>query len=1260
MSSMLLILEKINSKDKDFRYMATSDLLNELQKETFRADGDMERRLGDAILVQLEDQSGDISGMAVKCVGHLVRKVSQARAEVVIKTLCERAITALPKGKNEQQRDMAMISLKTVVGEISGGNLAVSASNMIANKMLEGLTKEASNVISDSLDILAEVTQKFGNLLVAEHARIKATLVPLLDDARAPIRKRAMHCLAAMSVYMNDGLLDEVVSHLLQRLKEGQRTIKPDVLRSYVAAVGHVSRSVGYRFGKYLVEATALVVSYCEAAKEKEGDDELREHCLQAMEGFVLCCPTDARSHMSALIDAGLKFIKFDPNFADEDMDEDGAEEGGEEDEEQEEEEEEAYSDDEDVSWKVRRAAAKLISVVASQYPDAVAEVYKRTSGELINRFREREENVKGDVFAAYIVLARQVGNVSKRYRSEDPNNPVQLLHADVPAVVRSCAKQLKEKNPKTRMAVFGLLRELIGVAPVPVAQQLPLLVPGITAALSDSAAAAASSGLKVEALQFTRLALATSGAAAPPTKDLKQLTQAVLPCASERYYKVAAESLRVCEQVILVLRPRTGGTLAAVPGDLKDLVPKLFSALRGRLAAPDQDQEVKESSITGTATAVGQLADLLAPELPSVLQVLLDRLRNEITRLTAVRAFGTIAASPLPVDLGAAGVLEPVAGELTSFLRKALRPLRQAALMTMQALAVKCGNQLQASTLASFVEEASPLVNDSDLTLASAALSSLESVVTVQPGTVSVVAGKTVPHAMTLVRSPLLQGGALEQLQGFLKALVKSSEAAGGAVSFQSLLDELLASGRMAGAVTGGKTAQQSVAVCVAVLCSTAGPQHVQSTTDLLVKEVKTKAQDTTAQRLALLCLGEIGRRADLSGIPQVESTVSESLKADSEEIKGAASLALGGVACGNLGKFMPSLIRQISSAAKSSPKQQYLLLTALSEVITTCSEQTNLLLSQDDQAQVLSLLLGSAEGEEECRTVVAECLGRLSLLSPEKVLAELRQRISNPSPNMRAVAVSAIKSMVVERPHPVDAPLASCVVELLLAALADADRHVRRAAVVSLSAVVHGKPGLVASGGALGRLLPLLYAQTVIRADMVRTVDLGPFKHKIDDGLELRKAAFECLDILLDSPECRSQLEVPTFLAHLKSGLADHADVKAPSHLMVVKLCALDPAAVLGGVEGLVEPLEKTLLTRLKSDAVKQEVDRHEDMLRSCLRAVDALAHLPGIQACGPFQAFMRRVVLISPILERYKQVEKERAEAEGPVRVDAMDTS
>lgn len=42
-------------------------------------------------------------------------------------------------------------------------------------------------------------------------------------------------------------------------------------------------------------------------------------------------------------------------------------------------------------------------------------------------------------------------------------------------------------------------------------------------------------------------------------------------------------------------------------------------------------------------------------------------------------------AASPLPLDLVGAGVLEPCLAELTTFLRKALRPLRLAALVSLE-----------------------------------------------------------------------------------------------------------------------------------------------------------------------------------------------------------------------------------------------------------------------------------------------------------------------------------------------------------------------------------------------------------------------------------------------------------------------------------------------------------------------------------------------------------------------------------------------
>lgn len=53
-----------------------------------------------------------------------------------------------------------------------------------------------------------------------------------------------------------------------------------------------------------------------------------------------------------------------------------------------------------------------------------------------------------------------------------------------------------------------------------------------------------------------------------------------------------------------------------------------------------------------------------------------------------------------------------------------------------------------------------------------------------------------------------------------------------------------------------------------------------------------------------------------------------------------------------------------------------------------------------------------------------------------------------------------------------------------------------------------------------------------------------MGPFKHTVDDGLDLRKAAFECMYTLLDS--CLDRIDIFTFLNHVEDGLKDHYDIK------------------------------------------------------------------------------------------------------------------
>lgn len=93
-----------------------------------------------------------------------------------------------------------------------------------------------------------------------------------------------------------------------------------------------------------------------------------------------------------------------------------------------------------------------------------------------------------------------------------------------------------------------------------------------------------------------------------------------------------------------------------------------------------------------------------------------------------------------------------------------------------------------------------------------------------------------------------------------------------------------------------------------------------------------------------------------------------------------------------------------------------------------------------------------------------------------------------------------------------------------------------------------------------------------------------------QVDDGLELRKAAFECMDLLLDA--CPKQLDTSEFTQHLLDGLADDADIRLLSHPMLSKLCSMAETEVVSKLDKFVEPLQKTLSEKMKNDAVKHEV--------------------------------------------------------------------
>ena len=70
----------------------------------------------------------------------------------------------------------------------------------------------------------------------------------------------------------------------------------------------------------------------------------------------------------------------------------------------------------------------------------------------------------------------------------------------------------------------------------------------------------------------------------------------------------------------------------------------------------------------------------------------------------------------------------------------------------------------------------------------------------------------------------------------------------------------------------------------------------------------------------------------------------------------------------------------------------------------------------------------------------------------------------------------------------------------------------------------------------------------------------------------------------------------------------------------MMVTKLAISSPTIVVASLETLVEPLRATVSATLKENAVKQQQERNEELLRSGMRAIRALEKMPDAERCAP----------------------------------------
>uniref|UniRef100_A0A0P6FDL4 Cullin-associated NEDD8-dissociated protein n=1 Tax=Daphnia magna TaxID=35525 RepID=A0A0P6FDL4_9CRUS len=1180
------LLEKMASSDKDFRFMATNDLMGELQKDSIKLDDDSERKVVKMLLRLLEDKNGEVQNLAVRCLGPLVTKVKDVQVETIVEHLC----TNMSSDK-EQLRDISSIGLKTVISELplTASGMAASVCKRITGRLNTAIAKQEDvSVQLEALDILADLLTRFGTLLVSFHEAIREALLPQLASPRLAVRKRTIQALGHLVMSCHHTLYVKIMEHLLDGLAKNSTT---STTRTFIQAVGAICRQAGHRFGENVERVVPSLIQFINV-----DDDELREFCLQAFEALVHKCSKEMTPHIGTLTGICLELLAYDPNYNYEEENGDD-DEGDMETEEEDEENEEEYSDDDDMSWKVRRCAAKCLEAIISTRPDLLFDFYRTVSPVLIGRFKEREENVKADIFHAFIALLKQTkpsGSVRDDGSGFGANQEIYtMLMQQVPLIIKATSKQMKDKSLKTRQGVLALLTELVLVIPGCLSPHFSQLVPGILFCLNERNA---SSPMKIDTLQFVHTVLVHH----PPEvahEHIAALLPSLLTAVSDPFYKITSEALLVLQQLVRVMRPLDSATTF----DFTPYTVSIYDSVLVRLKAADLDQEVKERAISCMGFIVSHLGDHLADQLMVCLPIFLDRLRNEITRLTTVKALTKIASSPLHIDIRP--LLPEALPILAGFLRKNQRALKLTTVALLDRIVNNYSAALTPELLHTVLAEIPPLLSESDLHIAQLTLHLLTSVARNQKSAFQAggVNAGILPKVFDLLRSPLLQGVALGSLLEFLQALVEFN-APGSGLGYRDLLLSLM---NLASKPGLHKTAHHSVAQAVASLVVTQPITEAFTLVQNFLQEAQRPRSDWQ-HIFALLCMGEIGKRMDLHQVPGLGQAIIDSFGPPNEEVKSAASHALGSVAVGNLPAFLPFILTQIETQSR----RQYLLLHSLKEVITSLSLGTEAIAQlRPFVPQIWDLLFRHCEcNEEGTRNVVAECLGKLTLTDPEGLLPRLRAALNSPSALMRTTIVTAAKFTISDQVQSIDPFLKQCMGDFLQT-LQDDDLNVRRVALIAFNSAAHNKPSLIRD--LLDSVLPQLYNETKVRKELVREVEMGPFKHTVDDGLDLRKAAFECMYTLLDS--CLDRLDVFEFLNHVELGLKDHNDIKMLTYLMVARLATLCPTAVLQRLDRLVEPLRTTCTARVKANAVKQEYEMQNELKRSAMRAVSALLMIP-----------------------------------------------
>lgn len=526
-------------------------------------------------------------------------------------------------------------------------------------------------------------------------------------------------------------------------------------------------------------------------------------------------------------------------------------------------------------------------------------------------------------------------------------------------------------------------------------------------------------------------------------------------------------------------------------------------------------------------------------------------------------------------------------------------------------------------------------------------------------------------PRVLVLSSSPLLQDLALESLLAHLEQVVHSN-----AVDFQDLLEMLR--GRLEKA-SESKHAIYNLAQCIAVITSVTTLENQQGVVTAFLHTLdgsvtpSSEGEDIALHKvqLALLVSGDLGRMVDLgtimddfkddNNVPSKLNTIYMGyFDSPSEDLTNASSYALGRAAVGDTHSiFLHAIVNSLDD--DNNEKKQYLLLSALRGFIQSSYAQSGGEGIASNLPLILPHVINHASDEKEgVRSMAAECLGSLTCMQPaimceklytlaeehsaitvtDKGTVEKEDTTSQKNAFVCWTVAISLKHAIAGKADP--AQLTQYFPKLLKLLLDQKELGARNATLLMVYSAVHHMPQLVSGSIMKEQITPALYEVAAFKLE--RKIDLGPFSHKVDDALPLRKAALSIFATSLEN--LPGSFDIGQFLPVLKITLKDVEDIQLQAHQIVIAMCARQHTTsyMVAAAEDFVEPLEKTMHRKVGTKT-GTELERLIDWKKSALRTMVALSNVEGTMNSRKFAEFVDRISANSKFRSALEAIKEER---------------